>query len=140
MFWTAFVATYLFGSRIGALVGVFVPVLNVLLTGLPDVARLGSSVAELVVFAVVAAALVSRFPRLIVAAPLAYVVAKPASAALLAALRSDASGLAPATLGASLDAGIGRLSRAAGNQPRPHSPPRQVVDWQLNRHRWGGWG
>ena len=110
MFWTAFVATYLFGSRIGALVGVFVPVLNVLLTGLPDVARLGSSVAELVVFAVVAAALVSRFPRLMLAAPLAYVVAKLASAALLAALRSDASGLAPATLGASLTRALAGLA------------------------------
>jgi hypothetical protein len=110
MFWTAFIATYFYGARIGALVGVFVPVLNVILTGLPDVVRLGSTVTELVTFAAVAALLVGRFPRLWVVAPLAYVVAKIFSAAVVALLRSDAAGWAPAALAASLTRALAGLA------------------------------
>ncbi len=109
MFWTTFVATFLYGARIGALVGVAVPLLNVLLTGLPDPVRLGSTVAELAVFAVFTALLVARAPRLLLAGPLAYVGAKLASAVLVAGLRGDASGLAPGTLGASLGRAVGGL-------------------------------
>lgn len=102
MFWTTLVATFLYGSRLGAVVGVFVPLLNIILTGLPDMVRLGSTVTELVVFAVVTALLVKRFPRLWLAAPLAYVIAKLFAAAVVALRSSDAAGLAPAKLGASL--------------------------------------
>lgn len=102
MFWTTLVATFMYGARIGALVGVSVPLLNTLLTGLPDPVRLGSTVTELVVFAVLAALLIARAPRLLIAAPLAYVGAKLASAILVAGVRGDASGLAPSVLGASL--------------------------------------
>src|SRR4051812_38931439 len=35
MFWTAFVALYFFGPGLGLMVGLFAPVLNLLVTGLP---------------------------------------------------------------------------------------------------------
>jgi uncharacterized membrane protein len=110
MFWMAFIATFLYGARIGALVGVFVPVLNVILTGLPDPVRVGSTVTELVVFAVLASLLLARVPRLLLAGPLAYVAAKVASALLVAGARGDLSGLAPAALGASLARAVAGLS------------------------------
>ena len=84
--------------------------LNVLLTGLPDPVRVGSSVAELAVFAVFTALLVARAPRLLVAGPLAYVGAKLTSAVLVAGLRGDASGLSPSALGASLGRALGGMA------------------------------
>lgn len=110
MFWTTLVATFLYGARLGAVVGVFVPLLNIVLTGLPDLVRLGSTVTELVVFSVVTALLVARYPRLWVAAPLAYGVAKLFASAVVALRVGDAAGLAPAKLAGSLTRALAGLA------------------------------
>lgn len=75
VFWTTFVAAYFFGAWTAVLVGLCSPVLNLALTGLPLSSFLLGMSAELIVFAVVAALVVKRWPRLLVTAPLAYGVA-----------------------------------------------------------------
>jgi hypothetical protein len=76
MFWTAFVATYFYGAVIGIVVGMFAPLINLAVTGLPASKYAFESMLELTVFAVAAAWLVCRAPRLIVIAPLSYIVAR----------------------------------------------------------------
>lgn len=110
MFWTTFVATFLYGGRIGALVGVFVPLLNVVMTGLPDPVRVGASAAELGVFSLLVALLVARNRRSLLVGPLAYAGAKLTAVALVAGLRGDASGLAPSAWGASFGRAVGGLA------------------------------
>ncbi len=82
MFWTAFVATYLHGLRMGLLVGLFAPALNLMLTGLPALRWLSVLGFELVVFALFAWWTVRRRPTWWLIAPVAYLVAK-SSATLL---------------------------------------------------------
>jgi hypothetical protein len=79
MFWAAFVAVYFFGLRIGLLVGLFAPALNLLLTGLPALHGLSLMSLELVVFSLFAWWAVRRAPWLWVVAPVGYVIAKIAS-------------------------------------------------------------
>lgn len=76
MFWTALVAVYFFGARTGAIVAVAGPAVSLLLSGAPALARLGTMTAELLVFVVLTAWAVRRWPRFWVAAPLGYVTAK----------------------------------------------------------------
>lgn len=85
MFWATFVAVYFFGARIGVVVGLFAPVINLLVTGLPAWKFLSVMSCELVLFAIVGAWAVRRLPRLVLIAPLCYVAAKIASTALQAA-------------------------------------------------------
>jgi len=73
MFWTTFVGAYLFGARIAVLTGLFAPAINLLVTGLPALAFLAGMSVELTDFALAAAWAVSRFPRVPVIAPLAFV-------------------------------------------------------------------
>lgn len=75
-FWTTFVAAYFFGARTAALVGLCSPVLNLIVTGLPVAGHLLGLSAELLVFAVVAAQLVQRWPRGWLAAALAFAAAR----------------------------------------------------------------
>lgn len=75
MFWATFVASYFYGAKIGVLVGVFAPTLNLVITGLPAWKFLGLMSVELTVFALAAAWAVRRVPRLILIAPLGYLVA-----------------------------------------------------------------
>lgn len=82
MFWTAFVAVYLFGLGTGLLVALFAPVLNLVLTGLPQLGWLSVLAFELVVFSVFAWWTVRRTPRLWLIAPMGYVVARVLSGAL----------------------------------------------------------
>lgn len=79
MFWATFVAAYFFGARLAIVVGLFAPVVNALVTGLPALKFLGGMAVELVVFAALSAWAVRRRPRWLVIAPAAYVVAKIAS-------------------------------------------------------------
>jgi hypothetical protein len=74
-FWTAFVAVYLYGFRVGALVALVVPAVNLLTTGLPVPERVALMSLELVLFAGLAAWLVHRWPTLRFAAPLAWLPA-----------------------------------------------------------------
>jgi hypothetical protein len=79
MFLAAFASVYLFGLRIGLLVGLFAPALNLLITGFP-VSRWQFVLGfELIVFAVAAWWMVRRTPRLWVLAPMSYLAAKAAS-------------------------------------------------------------
>lgn len=102
-FWTTFVAAYFFGARTAALVGLCSPGLNLIVTGLPVAGHLLGLSAELLVFALVAAQLVQRWPRGWLAAPLAFAAAhsvvlaaqldRPFLAAALATLRTALPGI-----------------------------------------------
>lgn len=82
-FWTAFVAVYLYGFRIGALIALVVPVANLVATGLPVPARAVLLSLELVLFVGFAAWLLHRWPSLRFAA----VIAWPVAMALTALVR-----------------------------------------------------
>jgi len=82
MFWTAFVAVYLHGLRVGLLVGLFAPALNLALTGLPALRWLSVLSFELVVFAVFAWWAVRHRPALWLIAPAGYLAAKLAATGL----------------------------------------------------------
>ena len=75
-FWTAFVAVYLYGGKIGGLVALVVPLANLLTTGLPGMDRLGLMTIELVAFVGVSAWMVNRWPSFRLAAPLAWLPAR----------------------------------------------------------------
>ena len=75
-FWTAFVAVYLYGFGVGALVALVVPAVNLLTTGLPVAERTVLMTVELVAFAGFAAVAVRRWPSLQFAAPLAWLPAR----------------------------------------------------------------
>lgn len=82
MFWTAFAAVYLHGLRVGLLVGLFAPALNLALTGLPALRWLSVLSFELVVFALFAWWAVRHRPALWFIAPAGYLAAKLASTGL----------------------------------------------------------
>lgn len=79
MFWAAFIAAYFFGLRVGLLVGLFAPALNLLFTGLPALRWLSVLSFELLVFVLFAWWMVCRTPRLWLIAPMGYLVAKTGS-------------------------------------------------------------
>jgi len=85
LFWATFVAAYFYGARVGLLVGLFAPAINLLVTGLPAWKFLSVMSFELAIFAIVTAWAVKRLPRLILSAPLGYIVAKIASTGVQAA-------------------------------------------------------
>jgi hypothetical protein len=85
MFWTAFVAVYLFDLRIGLLTAMGGPIASALLTTAPVWERLGSLTAELLVFVAVASWALGRKPRVWLIAPLSLITAKLISAIALAA-------------------------------------------------------
>jgi hypothetical protein len=85
MFWAAFVAVYLYGVTVGIVVGLFAPVLNLLVTGLPAWKFLSVLSFELVAFVLITAWAVRRAWIFILVAPLGYVLAKVASTGLQAA-------------------------------------------------------
>jgi hypothetical protein len=85
MFWAAFVAIYFYGAAVGLIVGLFAPILNLLITGLPAWKFLSVLSFELAIYALVATWSVRRAGRFILIAPLAYIVAKVASTGLQAA-------------------------------------------------------
>jgi hypothetical protein len=82
MFWTGFVAVYLYGLRVGLLVGLFAPALNLVLTGLPALSRLAMMSFEIAVFVSFAWWLVQRKSAGFWVAPLGYLTAKLATALL----------------------------------------------------------
>ena len=82
MFWTAFVAAYFYGARVGLLVGLFAPVTNEIVTGLPEWKSLMVPCVELVVFVFAVTLVVRRWPRFILLAPLGYLAAKLLSTVL----------------------------------------------------------
>lgn len=102
MFWTTLVASYFFGARVGVIVGVFAPIINLLVTGLPALAFAATMSVELAVFAVAVAAGVRRWPRFVLIAPAAYVAGRLASTALLGATGAFAD----------FDAAVGFVTRA----------------------------
>jgi len=102
MFWTTFVAAYFYGPKIGVLVGLFAPVLNLVITGLPAWKFLGLMSVELTVYALVAAWAVRRLPRFILIAPLGYLVALLTVTTLQIALGVLGDAVAPLTSWAQL--------------------------------------
>jgi len=82
MFWAAFASVYLFGLRIGLLVGLFAPVMNLLVTGLPIMRWQMVLGFELIVFAVATWWMVRKTPRLWFLAPVGYLAAKFVSTAV----------------------------------------------------------
>ncbi len=84
MFWATFVAAYFYGARIGLLVGLFSPAINLLVTGLPAWRFHGEMAVELAIFALVTAWAVRRLGRFALIAPLGYVGAKMVTMVLLA--------------------------------------------------------
>lgn len=115
MFWAAFAAVYLFGLRTGLLVGLFAPALNLALTGLPALGRLGPLACEITVFVALVWWLMRRGRTPWYLAPLGYVVAKVASALLLVA-NGGAAASAGSALPASLLAALPGLAVLAGVQ------------------------
>ncbi len=89
MFWTTLIAVYFYGAGIGVLTGLFAPAVNLVLTGLPAARGLGFAGLELVLFVAAFALTVRRWPRVVLLAPMAYVVAK-IGVALLQFLLGDA--------------------------------------------------
>jgi len=79
MFWASFVAVYLYGARIGLLVGLFSPIVNLVVTGMPALRWLSVLGFELVIFVLFAWWTVRRTPKIWLIAPMAYVVAKVCS-------------------------------------------------------------
>jgi hypothetical protein len=82
VFWTTFLAVYFRGASLGLLVGLVTPALNLALTGLPALPTTGSMALEVVLFVLVAALLVGRWPNFRLAAPAAWIVAKAAAITL----------------------------------------------------------
>ncbi len=76
MFWTAFVAVYFYGLRVGLVVALFAPAVNLAITGLPALERLSLVSFELTLFTLIAWLGVRRVPAWWVVAPLAWVVAR----------------------------------------------------------------
>lgn len=76
VFWTGFVAVYFYGLRVGLLVALFAPALNLAMTGLPALERIASMSFELTLFTVGAWAAVKRMPASWGIAPLAWLVAR----------------------------------------------------------------
>ncbi len=84
MFWTTLVATYFYGARLGVVVGLFAPLINLIVTGLPLLAFVATMSAELTVFAGLFALGVRRWPRFVLIAPVAYLGGRLGSTAVLA--------------------------------------------------------
>ena len=76
MYWATFVAAYFFGARIGTVVGLFSPVINLIVTGLPAWKSIAGMSCELLVFACATAWAVRWRPQFLLIAPIAYVGAK----------------------------------------------------------------
>ena len=85
VFWTTLVAVYFHGEIVGLTVGLFAPILNLIVTGQPAAGYFWKTCAEVVVFALLMAWVARRTPRiLMLAAPFAYAIAKTVAAAVLA--------------------------------------------------------
>lgn len=82
MFWATFVAAYFHGGKMGVVVGLFAPGINLVVTGLPAWRFLGVLSFELVIYALAATWAIRRVPRFMLIAPLGYLVAKVASTGL----------------------------------------------------------
>lgn len=125
MFWTAFVAVYLFGLRMGLLVGLFAPALNLALTGLPAASRLGWLGLEVTVFVLFAWWCVRRRSGWWLVAPLGYLVAKLAVAGLQTFRAAAAGELWAAVPAALLQAlpGLGVLAAVNFALVRLHPRP-----------------
>lgn len=76
MFWTVFVAIYFYGAITGLVTALVVPVVNLIVTGLPSWNYTVITLGEGVVYVIAALLLLRRFPRLWLNAALAYVAAK----------------------------------------------------------------
>jgi uncharacterized membrane protein len=82
--WTTLVAVYFYGEVVGVVVGLFSPVLNLIVTGQPSGMYFWKTSVEVVMFGLLLAVAVRRAPRIrLIAAPLAYVGAKTLTAAAL---------------------------------------------------------
>ncbi len=95
MFWATFVASYFYGPKVGVLVGLFAPGVNLVITGLPAWKFLGLMSVELTLYALVTAWAVRRLPWFILLAPLGYLVARLATTTLQLALGVFGDGVAP---------------------------------------------
>jgi hypothetical protein len=95
-FWATFIAVYFFGAAAGLVTGLFMPAVNLLLTGLPAWRSFGSISLELVIFVLVTTWAVRQAPRVWLWAPLGYALAKTVTALTLATTatigRPDAAG------------------------------------------------
>ncbi len=76
MFWTGLVAVYFFGWSVGVVVAAFGPLINLLVTGWPAGAFLLGMTAENVVFIILCALMIARWPRFFAAAPLGYILSR----------------------------------------------------------------
>ncbi len=118
MFWTTFVAVYLYGALLGLAVGLVAPAVNLILTGLPANKYVLEAMLELTVFALATTWAVRRWPRFVLIAPLGYVVARFAWAEWLALtdpkVQLDDVRTAAATIGRSLVNGAPGLVVLAG--------------------------
>jgi hypothetical protein len=84
VFWATFVAVYFYGATAGLLTGLFVPAINLLVTGLPAWRSFGSTTVEIVVFVLATTWAVRSTPRFWLWAPLGYVAAKTVASLTLA--------------------------------------------------------
>ena len=84
VFWAMLVAVYFYGELLGLIVGLFAPLVNLIVTGQPAGGYFWKTTTEIVIFGLLMAWAVRRKPKfLMVTAPLAYAIAKTVAAALL---------------------------------------------------------
>ncbi|MEO7700056.1 MAG: hypothetical protein ABIZ04_12600 [Opitutus sp.] len=75
-FWTALLAAYFFGELWGVVLVIIVPLVNTVVTGLPEPARVFTMTLELSAYVIFAALLIRLLRNLPIGAPLAFVFAK----------------------------------------------------------------
>lgn len=98
MFWAPLVAAYFYGRWVAVGIGLFAPAVNLAVTGLPALERLGAMSAEVAVFVALASWAIERWPRFALTGPLAYLAAKLAVGAGLFAVAGKSLGIAAGAL------------------------------------------
>lgn len=81
MFWATLVAVYLYGAALGVVIGLFGPLINLLVAGASMTKFISPMSLELAAFALAFALALRFWPRFWMLAPLAYLVARAVSTA-----------------------------------------------------------
>jgi hypothetical protein len=82
VFWTALVAVRFYGLGFALIVGLLTPVVNLAVTGLPALGRIGPMALEVIFFLLLVFWLSVRWPRFLLAAPTAFLAASAAVIAI----------------------------------------------------------
>jgi hypothetical protein len=120
LFWTSFIAVYFYGALPGLVIGMVAPLVNMLLTGQPELRGLGNLGLEMTLFVTAASLFVTRWPGFWLGAPLAWLAAKASVIAIQFLVPAfEYTGSPVAHLGRSLQNGLTGLGMLA------------VINWLL---------